>query len=50
MPVHFNDKIVLIDLHETLSIQSEDGYTLFVMKSDERFIIFKLLSSFEFII
>lgn len=50
IPVHFNDRVILIDVQEIVSIQSDNGYTLFSMRGGEKYISSKQLSSFEFIV
>lgn len=51
IPVHFNDKVFLLDVNDIISIQSEDGYTSFYCCSNlNKFTSSKQLSDYEFII
>lgn len=50
IPIHYKDQVILIDVNEIVSIQSEDGYTVFSMANFEKYISSKQLSSFEFMI
>lgn len=50
IPVHDKDKVVLLDLHEIISIVSVDGYTKFQVFNSKQYMSSKQLVSFEFII
>ena len=51
IPVHFKDKVVLLDVNDIVSMQSEQGYTSFYSQSNSSyFTSAKQLADFEFII
>lgn len=51
IPVHFKDKVFLLNLNDIISIQSEDGYTSFYSCSNlNKFTSSKQLIDYEFII
>lgn len=51
IPLHFQDKVYLLDIDHIISIQTEDGYTAFKTCShDNKLISSKQLSDFAFII
>jgi two-component system LytT family response regulator len=50
IPVHYKHEVVLLDVDDLLYIQSEEGYTTFVTKDEERFTSSRKLSEFEFIL
>lgn len=50
IPIHYKDKVVLLDISDIISVQTADGYTIFKTKNREEFMSSKQLSSFEFII
>ena len=49
IPIHHNDKVVLLDVFKTISIQAYEGYTVFKTIDHEEFLSSKQFSSFEFI-
>lgn len=50
IPIHYMDKVILLDIKEIISIQSDEGYTTFTMQNSEQYISSKQLATFEFII
>ncbi|MES2761543.1 MAG: response regulator transcription factor [Bacteroidota bacterium] len=51
IPVHFKDKVYLINIDDIISIQTHEGYTLFVINNDKnKFVSSKQLADYEFII
>lgn len=50
IPIHILDQVVLLDLKEVVSIQSDNGYSVFRNFKNEKFVSSKQLSSYEFII
>lgn len=50
IPIHYKDKVVLVEVSDIISVQATDGYTVFKTKNQEEFMSSKQLSSFEFII
>ena len=49
IPVHHNDKVVLINMVDIISIEADQGYTVFKVMGDEEYISAKQFFSFEFI-
>lgn len=50
IPIHYKDKVFLLDVNEILSVQTAGGYTVFKTKNLEDYMSSKQLSSFEFIL
>lgn len=51
IPVHFKDKVFLLDVNDIMSIQTEDGYTSFYSCSNlNKYTSSKQLADYEFII
>lgn len=50
IPIHYKDKVILIDLKEIISIETNVGYTKFNIINSKSQLSSKQLSSFEFII
>jgi two-component system LytT family response regulator len=49
IPIHVKDKVVLLAINDIISIQSEDGYTVFTDIYFNKYISAKSLCDFEFI-
>lgn len=50
IPIHYKDKVVLIEINDIVSIQADEGCTQFRMINSEVYISSKQLISFEFLI
>ncbi len=51
IPVHFKDKVFLLNIDDIISIQTHEGYTLFIVNTDQnKFISSRQLADYEFII
>lgn len=50
IPLHYKDKVILVDVNEIFSIQSDQGCTLFDTLNSNKYTSSKQLSDFEFII
>ncbi|MES2513902.1 MAG: LytTR family DNA-binding domain-containing protein [Bacteroidota bacterium] len=51
IPVHYKDKVHLLNINDIISIQTHEGYTMFTASSDQtKYISAKQLSDYEFIV
>ncbi len=50
IPIHYKDKVELIEIKEILSIEADAGYTIFKISNDSEYTSAKQFSCFEFII
>ncbi|MBI3519887.1 MAG: response regulator transcription factor [Bacteroidetes bacterium] len=49
IPIHFKGNVILLDIHDLVSIQSNGGYTLFKTIHNDEYLSSKQFFSFEFI-
>jgi two-component system LytT family response regulator len=49
IPVHHNDKVELLDIKEIISVEANEGCTVFRVSNNSEFVSSKQLSTFEFI-
>lgn len=50
IPIHYKHEVILLSIDELISIEAEEGYTVFVTKLNERYTSARKLSEFEFIV
>lgn len=50
IPVHHKDQVILLNVNEIVSIQSENGYTVFSVQNSSKFVSSKQLNCFEFML
>lgn len=50
IPVHQGNEVVLLDVDSLVSVQSDNGYTVFATKHNERYVSSRKLCDFEFIL
>ncbi|MES2679651.1 MAG: response regulator transcription factor [Bacteroidota bacterium] len=50
IPVHYNDKVVLLDLREIVQVSAHEGCTCFYKSQNEKYTSAKQLSDFAFIL
>ena len=50
IPIHYNDRVVLLNINEIMYIQSIEGATIFSKSGSEKYTSSKHLSNFEFIL